>query len=284
MQAARMDTNDFAAGLRAEIIANRIRLPTLPDVALRVKAAVEDACSTQELAALIAQDIALSGRLVQLANSPLYRGAVEVESIRAAVTRLGTRMVRGFVIGLAMRQMFNTSSELLAKAFRDIWQDGIQVAAISRMLADASPETDPEEAMLGGLLHNIGALPILARLDQAQAQAEPIDAAIVHQLVDELAPEIGTRILRSWKLPESLVAVPEGCHVLNRDSGPRIDYVDIVLASRLQYLFSEGLIDVTLEMSNLPALEKLGIHFEAVVLDQDSAAVWATQIRDTFDS
>jgi HD-like signal output (HDOD) protein len=282
MQAARMDTNDFAAGLRAEIIANRIRLPTLPDVALRVKAAVEDACSTQELAALIAQDIALSGRLVQLANSPLYRGAVEVESIRAAVTRLGTRMVRGFVIGLAMRQMFNTSSELLAKAFRDIWQDGIQVAAISRMLADASPETDPEEAMLGGLLHNIGALPILARLDQAQA--EPIDAAIVHQLVDELAPEIGTRILRSWKLPESLVAVPEGCHVLNRDSGPRIDYVDIVLASRLQYLFSEGLIDVTLEMSNLPALEKLGIHFEAVVLDQDSAAVWATQIRDTFDS
>jgi HD-like signal output (HDOD) protein len=284
MQAARMDTNDFAAGLRAEIIANRICLPTLPDVALRVKAAVEDACSTQELAALIAQDIALSGRLVQLANSPLYRGAVEVESIRAAVTRLGTRMVRGFVIGLAMRQMFNTSSELLAKAFRDIWQDGIQVAAISRMLADASPETDPEEAMLGGLLHNIGALPILARLDQAQAQAEPIDAAIVHQLVDELAPEIGTRILRSWKLPESLVAVPEGCHVLNRDSGPRIDYVDIVLASRLQYLFSEGLIDVTLEMSNLPALEKLGIHFEAVVLDQDSAAVWATQIRDTFDS
>lgn len=282
MHALRMDTNDFATELREEIIAKRIRLPTLPDVAIRVKTAVEAECSARELAALIAQDIALSGRLVQLANSPLYRGTSEVESIRAAVTRLGTKMVRGFVIGLAMRQLFNTSSDVLAKSFREIWHDSIQVAAISRILADTSPGIDPEEAMLGGLLYNIGALPILARLDEEHA--DHVDAATVHQLVDELAPEIGTRIFNIWQLPESLIAVPEGCHVLDRDSGPRIDYVDIVLASRLQYLFSEGLIDVTQEMTSLPALEKLGIHFESVVLDHHNSAVWATQIRDTLDS
>ena len=282
MHAVRMDTADFATELRDEIIANRVRLPTLPDVAIRVKKAVEAECSARELAALIAQDIALSGRLVQLANSPLYRGATKVESIQVAVTRLGTKMVRAFVIGLAMRQMFNTSSEVLAKSFRDVWNDGIQVAAISRTLAEVSPGVDPEEAMLGGLLHNIGALPILARLDEEHA--DHVDAATADALVEELAPEIGTRILKAWQLTASLVAVPEGCRMLDRDSGPRIDYVDIVLASRLQYLFSAGLIDVTEEMTHLPALEKLGIHFESVVLDNESSAVWATQMRDTFDS
>jgi HD-like signal output (HDOD) protein len=281
MQAVRIDTNDFAAGLREEITANRVRLPTLPDVALRIKAAVEAESSAREIAALVAQDIALSGRLVQIANSPLYRGAAEVDSIRVAVTRLGTRLVKAFVIGQAFRQLFDTSSVVLAKLFLEICQDGFQVAAISRVLAETSPDIDPEEAMLGGLLHNIGALPILARLDEARA--DDIDAIDVQALVDELAPEIGTRILKSWELSKALVAVPEGCHALERDSGPRIDCVDIVLAARLQYLFCEGLIDLTPEISNLPALAKLGIQFETIVLEQESTAVWATQIRNTLD-
>jgi HD-like signal output (HDOD) protein len=281
MQAAQIDTNDLATTLREEISAGRVRLPTLPDVAVRIKAAAEGGCSAREIAALVAQDIALSGRLMQVANSPLYRGTVEIDSIQVAVTRLGTRLVRAFVIGLAFRQMFDASSAVLTKLFRDICQDAVQVAAICRVLADTSPDTDPEEAMLGGLLHNIGALPILARLDVAYA--DNIDSHFVHALVDELAPEIGSRILESWGLSEALVAVPEGCHALKRDSGPRIDYVDIVCAARLQYLFSEGLLDVTPEMSNLPALKKLGIQFETVVLEHGSAAVWAKQIRNTLD-
>lgn len=282
MRALRMDPSDFAAELREEIANNRIRLPTLPDVALRVKAAVENECSARELAGLIAEDIAMSARLIQLANSPLYRGSVEVESIQVAVTRLGTKMVRGFVIVLAMRQMFNTSSDILAKSFREVWQDGVQVAAISRVLADTSPKINREEAMLAGLLHNIGALPILARLDDLHA--DDIDASTVHQLIEELAPETGTRILQSWKLPEPLIAVPEGCHRLDRNSGPEIDYADIVLASRLQYLFTQGLLEVTQEMSNLPALKKLGIQFETVILDQASAATWATRISESIGS
>jgi len=281
MQAAQIDTNDLATALREEIIAGHVRLPTLPDVAVRVKAAAEGGSSAGEIAALVAQDIALSGRLVQVANSPLYRGRAEIDSIQVAVTRLGTRLVRAFVIGMAFRQMFDASSAVLTKLFRDICQDAVEIAAICRVLAETSPDTDPEEAMLGGLLHNIGALPILARLDEAYG--DDIDSHVVHELVDELAPEIGTRILKSWGLSEALVAVPEGCHALERDSGPRIDYVDIVFAARLQYLFSEGLINVTPEMSNLPALKKLGIQFETVVLEQVSTAVWAKQIHNTLD-
>lgn len=281
MQAIQTNHLDFATELRADIDAKHIRLPSLPDVALRVKKAVEEESSAREIARLIAQDIALTGRIVQIANSPLYRGAAEVDSIQLAVTRLGTRLVKSLVIGLALRQMFSSSSKLLSQFFREIWEDGLQVAAICRILADRVPEVHPEEAMLAGLLHNIGTLPILARLDETDAKH--MGAKEVQQLLDELAPKTGTQILRSWQLPEALTAVPEGCHVLQRDSGPLVDYVDIVLASRLQYLVSEGFLDVTPELSDLPALEKLGVHFEVVVMEQESDAIWSTQLRNVFD-
>lgn len=280
MQALKIDADDLATELREAITAKTIRLPSLPDVAMRVKKAVEGECSAQEIAELVAQDIALTGRLVQVANSPLYRGVGEVESIQVAVTRLGTRLVKNLVIGLAMKQMFKTSSKVLSQYFREVWEDSVGVAAVSRILADGIPGIDPEEAMLAGLLHNIGALPILALLDQADTGN--IDAHTVHQLLSELAPETGTRILNSWQLPDGLSAVPEACHVLNRDSGPQIDYVDIVLSARLQYLVSAGLMDVTPELSNIPALAKLGIHFETIVLGDESNSAWATQLRDTL--
>lgn len=281
MQAAKIDEVDFFAELRDEVTAKKMRLPTLPDVAMRVKTAAEGDCSAQEIAALVTQDIALSGRLVQVANSPLYRGAAEVNSIKTAVTRLGTKTVKSLVIGIAVKQMFSTSSNVLSECFRKIWEDGVQIAAISRILADTSPELDPEQAMLGGLLHNVGALPILGRLDEMNT--DNLGADVIQQLIDEIAPRIGTQILASWNLPEALIEIPEGCRAFNRDSGPNIDYVDIVLASRLQHLFSEGLVEVTPELSNLPALEKLGINFEVVVLEDENSSAWAKQIRQSID-
>ncbi len=282
MQAQKITSSDFANRLRQDIVANRVRLPSLPDVALRVRKAVECDCSAHQIADLVAQDIALSARLVQIANSPLYRGAAKVDSILVAVTRLGVRMVKNLVLGLAMRQMFHSSSETLAKFFREICDDGIQVAGFCRMLAEDLPGIDPDEAMLAGLLHNIGALPILARLDQASPDNIRID--LVQRLLDELAPTLGTQILQSWHLPETLVAVPEGCHELERDAGPDADYVDVVAAARLQYMVYEGMVDITPQLTALPLLHKTGIHFESVVLGEEDNPSWANQMREALSA
>jgi HD-like signal output (HDOD) protein len=144
MHAVKISSSDFANRLRQDIVTNRMRLPSLPEVALRVRKAIDCECSAQEIADLVSQDIALSGRLVQIANSPLYRGAAKVDSIMVAVTRLGTRMVKNLVLGLAMRQMFRSSSEVLSKFFRETCDDGIQVAGFCRALADELGGIDPD--------------------------------------------------------------------------------------------------------------------------------------------
>jgi HD-like signal output (HDOD) protein len=71
--------------VQTEIDANRLILPTLPDIALKVRDIVSKGdASASELANMIVTDAALSARLIQVANSPLYRGTKEVKNIQMA--------------------------------------------------------------------------------------------------------------------------------------------------------------------------------------------------------
>ena len=78
---------DFLVHVQEELDANRLILPTLPDIALKVRDTVSQGdASAQQLAEMIATDAALSARLIQVANNPLYRGAVEINNIQMAVS------------------------------------------------------------------------------------------------------------------------------------------------------------------------------------------------------
>lgn len=158
-----IDENQFLETLNEAIDKNRLTLPTLPEVALKVRDAVEnEQSSANQIAEIIASDAALSARLLQVANSPLYRGRVTIDNLQMAVARLGVRLVRSLVVSLIMQQIFQATNDLLDAKFRQVWEESVQIAAISRVLASNVDHLDKEQAMLAGLIHNIGALPVLA--------------------------------------------------------------------------------------------------------------------------
>ena len=158
---------DLLEEIRTDIENKTLQLPTLPEVALQIRDEVEsENTDAVKVATMVAKDAALSARLLQVANSPLYRGRVEIDSIQQAITRLGLKMVRSLVVSLAMKQIFQATSDTLDRQFRRIWDESLQVAAISRLLASAVPVLENEQAMLGGLVHNIGALPLLIKIDE----------------------------------------------------------------------------------------------------------------------
>ncbi|WP_256360884.1 HDOD domain-containing protein [Methylomonas koyamae] len=124
---------DFLVHVQEELDANRLVLPTLPDVAIKVRDAVSNGDATaQSLAEIIATDAAISARLIQVSNSPLYRGAVEIKNIQMAVTRLGNNTIRTLITSLIMQQMFTPTSALLETYFRKTWEQGVNVSAIAR--------------------------------------------------------------------------------------------------------------------------------------------------------
>ncbi|MES9817434.1 MAG: HDOD domain-containing protein [Candidatus Thiodiazotropha sp.] len=265
-----IDENQFLQKLNEAIDHNRITLPTLPEVALKVRDAVErEQSSANQIADIIASDAALSARLLQVANSPLYRGRVTIDNLQMAVARLGVRLVRSLVISLIMQQIFQATSDLLDAKFRQVWEESVQIAALSRVLAANTDHLDKEQAMLAGLIHNIGALPILAFAESHDELLE--DAQELDRIIDALSPPIGQRILEMWDFPESLILVPANFLNLDYTSEGDVDYVDIVLVARLESQMNDGSIDAT-TLSQIPAFVKVGLEPEVNIIEIEGVA------------
>lgn len=279
------DFNQLVEQIRDDVAHNRIHLPTLPEVALKVRDAVEnDTADAHQVAEIVTGDQALSARLIQVANSPLYRGRVSIDNVQMAVTRMGLKLVKSLVVSLAMKQMFQATSDALDKAFRKVWEDSVEVAAIARVLAQGVDGLEPEQAMLAGLIHNIGNLPILTKVDDLLGYEA--SAVLIDRLSDKLSPEIGCHILSEWNFTEALANVPCECTRLDRDSAEP-DYADLVLVARLQNLVASGRQDADTGMErwpDYPAFAKVGIETEVIVLEMEGPAEEIAEVRNLLST
>ena len=85
-----MENEDvFVNELLDDLESGQLQLPTLPEVALRVREVVDDEnANAGQIAEIIAQDAALSARLIQVGNSPLYRGRQEIDRLPMVIHQL----------------------------------------------------------------------------------------------------------------------------------------------------------------------------------------------------
>ncbi len=249
-------TDSIGQELLQAVAADEMILPTLPEIALQVRDAAEDPqISIPELARVISRDIAIPARLVRVANSPLLRTGHEVRDLQAAISRLGLNMSCSLTIGLAMEQLFQAGSGLIDRRMREVWNHSTRIAAISHVLCRCHTRLPPDQALLAGLLHQIGMLPLLTWADENPALQA--DSLVLEQLLQALHPGLGQKILEHWRFPACLACVPAGYLNLQRQS-TAVDYTDIVQAATLYGGLSDSP-DRLPEWSTVPALQQLGI-------------------------
>lgn len=245
-----------------------LALPTLPEVALHVRDVVDDPeASATDLSEVIITDAALATRLLKVANSPLYRGRVEVDTIQMAVSRLGLKLVRSLVSCLVMKQMFQATSRNLDDRLHNLWEHTTDVSAICQVLARKHATIKSDVAMLAGLIHEIGILPILMKADEKPEILK--DTAALNAVIENIHVAVGAQILRSWRFPESLVTAVAEQNNLTRDSENGPDIVDIVQVARLQSsINTDGALSEE-ELKKVPAFKKLGVDTAISVVDLD---------------
>lgn len=260
----------FLQDLMKDLENNTLVLPTLPEVALRVRDAVDDPdAGISDIAKVITTDAALSARIIQVANSPLMRATQEIESLDMAVNRLGTKLIRDMVISMVMEQMFQATSEVTDKKLRQVWEHSTAVAAISHALAAQFTKLSPQQALLAGLVHDIGALPILTKAEEYPELLE--NEAVLDKIIDKLHGRIGTAILKAWNFPAELVKVPAEHENLQRNS-TETDYVDIVTVANLQSYMGSTHRHANEDWSTIPAFDKLGLNPEINVVEMEETA------------
>jgi HD-like signal output (HDOD) protein len=246
-------------------------LPTLPEVALKIRQAAEDPeVSISHLSKVISRDTALTARLIKVVNSPLLRATQEVTDLHTAITRLGTNYSSNLSIGLVMEQIFHARSEVVEQKMRDVWRRSLEVAGVCYALCRNHSQLKPDQAALGGLVHQIGVLPILTYAeDHYELLSDPVS---LNHVIDSIHPLLGDKLLRGWDFPEMLVNVPAHYQDLERDSDS-LDYVDLVQVAVLYCHKNTDHPLANAALSSLPAFRKLRIDplNEAVRTELDEA-------------
>ena len=235
-------------------------LPTLPEVALRVREAASDPdVDIGGLTKVIQNDTALSARIIKVANSPLLRASRAIEDLKMAVSRLGINYTSNLATSLAMQQMFQATSDLIDQKMREVWTHSTEVAGIAHVLARHYTRLKPDQATLAGIVHKIGVLPILTYAEDNRRFLK--DPSQLDSLIHELHPMIGRKILEAWDFPEELVAVPEG-HLDFQREVAKADYADVVMVANLQsYIGSDNPL-VQMDWNSISAFDRLGLSPE----------------------
>lgn len=241
-----------------EILANRESLPSMPDVAVRIHAAMNSPnWSISTVAAIIKGDPGTTTYLLQVANSPLYRGITRIAEVDIAVARIGVKNTRNLVMAHALRSMFVTESPLLGTLMRQTWQSSARLAALCAVLARQCPKFSPERALLAGLLQDIGVLPILKVLKRFEQQLS--DQMQVQSAVERYASQVGMVLLQQWGFETDMVEVARSRGDWHRDRQSSPDMADLVLIARLHgnIVWENG--DGFPKIGDLPAFAKLPV-------------------------
>ncbi|XOZ33731.1 HDOD domain-containing protein [Halomonadaceae bacterium KBTZ08] len=245
---------------------DQLTLPTLPEVALKVRDIAESEDSAiPDMVKTISDDAAMSARIIKVVNSPLFRGSREITTLNMAVSRLGMDYTSSLAMGLAMEQMFQATSDMIDRRLRTIWQRSTEIAGIAQVLAQHYTRLKPEQATLAGLVCQIGALPVLKFVEDHDIQ---INNAMLDNLLDELHPVIGDRILKAWDFPLELHHVPSE-HVNFSRQVPEADYADVVMVASLQALSGSGHPHTEMDWSEVTAFQRLGLDPESSMEDDE---------------
>ncbi|MAM89391.1 MAG: histidine kinase [unclassified Hahellaceae] len=252
--------SDLERQIKQQIITaidqDKLVLPTLPEVALKVRSVAEDPESTiAHIVAVLGNDAAITARIIKVCNSPLLRGSREISNLNMAVSRLGMQYTANLATALAMEQMFQATTEMIDVRMREIWRTSTEIAGICHVLANHFTKLKPDQATLAGLIHKIGALPILTFIEEHEIR---INAVQLDNLIDNLHPPIGGYILRKWDFAPELRMVPKE-HSNYTRKVPTADYADLVMVAKLQSTMGTDQMDTSLDWTTVTAFERLGL-------------------------
>ncbi|MBL8402874.1 MAG: HDOD domain-containing protein [Candidatus Accumulibacter sp.] len=187
-------------------LAGDFAFPTCFEAALRLRQALQNPdLPISRISNIVSGEPLVAAKLMQLANSALYKAHhAPVMDLKAAIGRLGIDMVRTTALAIAMRQ-FIRSKEILV--FNDLalalWEHSLKTAAGARILARNQTLINQDEALLAGLVHNLGAFFLLGRAARyAKLRADPMS---VKQLIAQWHESIGVTLLRTLGIPGEIV-------------------------------------------------------------------------------
>lgn len=251
-----MSVSGLFTKIYRDIVNDQVNLIRLPDVVVRLRKTLSEQDVTIDIVARVIQtDVGASAYLLNIANSPAYRSRVKASDIQSAIRMMGIPTFSNLIMAFAVKSLVSSKNPATLKYLKMHWQKSAYRAAIASAIAKLTDRVDPGKALLAGLLQDVGALPILTKLQADQFESfseEEIELALA-----TYAGKVGVVLAQKWELDDDFSAVIKNASNLAYDGGDKTDLVDVVnIARLLSSIGQAGVVWPRLEET--PCLMKFG--------------------------
>ncbi len=254
------NTDDkLIADIEKKFLHDNVKLPSLPEMALHIQSALtEKELSLSQISGIIQSDPAISTRVIQVANSPIFGSNQNMTSIKNAIAKIGLDAIHAIVISVALRELFKPDSALLIKTMAQYYENSIRTGVIAYVLARNIPGYERDRAFLSGLLHDIGVIPLLVVADiypELSHQAGNLESTI-----EKLKGKVGSMLLEHWDFDQGLCDVAAHAYDWqwqSTESSP--DYVGLVQIALLHSPLVGGKKVKGPPLCDIPAFKNLGL-------------------------
>jgi len=196
-----------------KILTSLSTIPSMPHVVVELERELRrDEPSMKRIGTIIAGDIGMTAKILQLVNSAFFGVSHPVNNAEQAVTMLGLDTIKALVLTVGIFTSFD--AELFPEFnINRIWAHGLAVgkAAKEICLAESTSETVAEDALLAGTLHDIGKIVLASytplRYREVLAQSKEAEALIEveKQALGATHAEAGAYVLGTWGLQSNVV-------------------------------------------------------------------------------
>ena len=144
--------------LKIETVVRQIEeISTLPQVAILVMEIANDPeSSAVHVKRAMESDAALSARVLRCVNSSAYAVRSKITNLQQAVAYLGVKQIRNLAVTAVVSDLFKTDETIGTYRRSDLWRHLVSVGICARLIAVRRNVSNPEDAFLAGLLHDIG--------------------------------------------------------------------------------------------------------------------------------
>jgi HD-like signal output (HDOD) protein len=247
--------NPFFIRFYQHFMQGDLKTPNFPDIAIQLRKTIQQNRNIEDIVKIVNMDPVISAKLIQVVNSPVYKPLNPISNCFDAINRLGLTTTRNLATSFSMNNLIKGQSPLTKKLMQQSWLQSIKVSSISYTLAQLTKKVDPDEALLAGLIHNIGALPIITFSDSLPSGT--CQQSDIEICVNELQGQMGSIILEKWEFPDSLKHIP----ILSTDwftsTSKELDLNDIVILAKYHNLLASTDNASLPLITTLPAFQKL---------------------------
>ena len=201
-----------------KLVLHETELASFPDIYFRLKEILDNPLSSaKDIAAVVSTDVALTGKLLKLVNSPLFGLSTRIDTIERAVSLVGAKELSTLALGITAISFFKDIPPELVN-MKTFWRHSLSCGIFAKLIATRT-KLPAERLFIAGLLHDAGRLVLFKDQPYASTQALLFARSNFLPLV-EAEQEIfgfdhaavGGRLLEAWAFPQSLSALVAGHH------------------------------------------------------------------------